>query len=161
MCRGKSADIWKPVCELTQRVGNFYNALTQINPYTGMQIYYFIYPLNSNILSSGFFKGSAWFADRMNTNSFVPRNTHFLLRTPICTCTNLYSIISVEQLSLHGAVVNNPFPSREGPANEVNCMPLHCVTHWGLLAAARTPTHQGTVLCFATGLYCSVILIQE
>lgn len=86
-------------------------------------------------------------------------HTHTLtyLCTPVCICTSLYSVISVQHLSEPGAVVNNPSPSREGPANEVNCMLLHCVTQGGWLAPQHgAPAHQGTVARFsATGSCCS------
>lgn len=48
----------------------------------------------------------------------------------------LHGIISVQHLSEPSAAVNNLSPRREGPANEVECMLLHCVTRRGWLAAA-------------------------
>lgn len=48
----------------------------------------------------------------------------------------LRGIISVQHLSEPSAAVNNLSPRREGPANEVECMLLHCVTRRGWLAAA-------------------------
>lgn len=59
----------------------------------------------------------------------------------------------MEHLSLPGAVVNNPSPWREGPANEVDRMPLHCVTHWGWLAGRSSPGHWSS-LCYR-GSYCN------
>lgn len=90
------------------------------------------------LFNSGFIIGSAWYADCKGYKRPCPWNTHTFthLHTPICTCTNLYNIICVEHLSVPGAVVNKPSPWREVPANEVNCMLLHCVTQWGWPAAA-------------------------
>lgn len=114
---------------------------------TSLKFNVVIHVLHLNMAISGLIMDSSWFVGKRNTNSLSPEtHTYSYLHTPICTCIYLYCILSVEHLSLHCAEVNSPFPWREGPTNEVNCMPLHCVTHWGSLAAAWTPTPRGNVL---------------
>lgn len=60
-----------------------------------------------------------------------------------------YNALSAEHLSSPGAVVNNASPRREGPANEVDGVPLHCVTHeagWLAGRPAGRPQHGGAPL---------------
>lgn len=77
-----------------------------------------------------------------------------------------YNALSAEHLSSPGAVVNNASPRREGPANEVDGVPLHCVTHeagWlaGRPAAARGGSARAGPSPSAGGSYRSDIQIDS
>lgn len=69
-----------------------------------------------------------------------------------CVCSKFFAIVSVQHLSEPFARVNKPSPWREGPANEVYCMLLHCVTQ------QSWPASRSMGLCLTRALHLSLLV---